>query len=186
VQEHEQGRALDALVFAFTADPVMRWLYPDAQQYLTHFPKFLDVYGGKAFTQKTAWHLGASSAVALWLPPRVDVDGDALVAMLTETVAPDLHEDAFSVLGQIDDAHPAFPLWYLAILRVDVAEQGKGLGGELMTHCLRIVDQDHQPAYLDSSNPRNVSFYERHGFEVTGESQAGACPPVTSMLRAAR
>lgn len=29
----------------------------------------------------------------------------------------------------------------------------------------------HLPAYLDSPNPRNVSFYERHGFVVTGEAR---------------
>ena len=55
-----------------------------------------------------------------------------------------------------------------------------------MKHCLTIVDEDHLPVYLDSPNPRNISFYERHGFEVTGQAQAGACPPVVSMLRAAR
>jgi hypothetical protein len=55
-----------------------------------------------------------------------------------------------------------------------------------MKHCLRVVDNDHLPAYLDSPNPRNVSFYERHGFVVTGEAQAGTCPPIVSMLRAAR
>jgi ribosomal protein S18 acetylase RimI-like enzyme len=186
VRENEQQRAFDALVMAFTADPVIRWLYPEAQQYLTHFPEFLAVYGGKAFAEKTAWRLGTFSAVAMWLPPRVDVDGDAFVAMLTETVAPKLHDDVFAVVEQMDDAHPPFPHWYLALLGVDVAEQGRGLGGELMKSCLRIVDQDHLPAYLDSSNPRNVSFYERHGFAVTGEAQAGACPPVISMLRAAR
>jgi predicted GNAT family N-acyltransferase len=55
-----------------------------------------------------------------------------------------------------------------------------------MKHCLTIVDEDLRPVYLDSPNPRNISFYERHGFEVTGEARAGACPPVVSMLRAAR
>lgn len=186
VRENGQHRALDTLVLAFTADPVIRWLYPEARQYLTHFPEFLAAFGGRAFAERTVWRLGAFSAVALWLPPRVDLDGDAIVAVLTETVAPEQHEDAFSVLGQMDDAHPRFPHWYLAWFGVDGAVQGRGFGGELMTHCLRIVDEDHLPAYLDSPNPRNVSFYERHGFEVTGRAQAGACPPVVSMLRPAR
>lgn len=186
VRENEQHRALDTLVMAFTADPVIRWLYPEARQYLTHFPEFLAAFGGKAFAEKTVWRLGAFSAVGLWLPPRVDLDGDAVVAVLTETVASEQHEDAFSVLGQMDDAHPRFPHWYLAWFGVDGAVQGRGFGSELMKHCLKIVDEDHLPAYLDSPNPRNISFYQRHGFEVTGEAQAGACPPVVSMLRAAR
>jgi hypothetical protein len=42
------------------------------------------------------------------------------------------------------------------------------------------------PAYLETPNPRNITFYQRHGFDAFGESQAGACPPVVSMLRGAR
>jgi hypothetical protein len=40
------------------------------------------------------------------------------------------------------------------------------------------------PVIRESPNPRNI--HERHGFEVTGASQAGACPPVYSMLRPPR
>ena len=186
VRETEQRIALDTLVVAFSADPVERWLYPEAYQYLTHFPAFLSAFGGKAFAEESVWRLGAYSGVALWLPPHVDLDGDGIVAVLTDTVAPEKHEDTFAVLGQMDDAHPKFPHWYLPWFGVDPAVQGRGLGGALMKHCLRVVDEDHLPAYLDFPNPRNISFYQRHGFVVTGEAQAGACPPVTAMLRAAR
>ncbi len=55
-----------------------------------------------------------------------------------------------------------------------------------MEHCLEIVDASHLPAYLETPNPRNLTFYERYGFEVTGTAQAGRCPPITFMLRAAR
>jgi hypothetical protein len=48
------------------------------------------------------------------------------------------------------------------------------------------VDAEGLPAYLESSNPRNISFYERHGFEVVGRIQAGKTPVVTPMLRRGR
>lgn len=186
VHQDERKRAFDTLVLAFAADPVIRWFYPEARDYLMHFPEFLAAFGGNAFAEGTVWRLGEFSAVALWLPPRADLDGDAIVAALTETVAPAKHVDTFSLLSQMDDAHPRFPHWYLAWFGVDRAMQGRGFGGEFMKHCLTIVDEDHLPVYLDSPNPRNISFYERHGFEVTGEARAGECPPVISMLRAAR
>ena len=186
VGEGEEQRALDTLVLAFTADPVIRWLYPQAWRYVTHFPEFLAAFGGKAFAARTVWRLGEFSGVALWLPPQVEPDGDAIVAVITASVAQEQHADCMSVLGQMDAAHPRFPHWYLAWFGVDAAVQGRGFGGDLMQHCLSVVDEDHLPAYLDSSNPRNISFYQRHGFEVTGEAQAGECPPVVSMLRAAR
>ncbi len=181
----EELNAIDVLVSAFVADPVIRWMYPDTSSYLTRFPAFLQAFGGKSFTSRTVWKLGDFDAVALWFPPHVEPDGDAVLAEVTHGVASDLHMDLFAVLGQMDAAHPKFPHWYLPWFGVDGAWQGKGIGSELMRNCLAFVDQDHLPAYLESPNPRNIPFYERHGFEVTGVSQDGACPPVYSMLRAA-
>jgi ribosomal protein S18 acetylase RimI-like enzyme len=186
LREGEEQSALDVLVTAFTADPVIRWLYPDASGYLIHFPAFLRAFGGKAFASQTVWQLGAFGAVAMWFPPHVEPDGAAVVAEATKSVASSQHTDFFAVLDQMDAGHPTFPHWYLPWFGVEGAQQSRGLGSELMRNCLRFVDDDHLHAYLESPNPRNIPFYERHGFAVTGVSQAGACPPVYSMLREPR
>lgn len=184
--ETEQARVFATLVLAFAADPVDRWLYPESQRYLSSFPKFLAAFGGRAFAEQTVWSLDAFSAVALWLPPGTEPDGDAITTTLAETVSPEQHDDMFAVLGQMEAAHPAYPHWYLPWFGVDAVLQGRGLGGQLMKPCLQIVDATHLPAYLETPNPRAISFYRRHGFEVTGQAQAGACPPITFMLRTAR
>jgi ribosomal protein S18 acetylase RimI-like enzyme len=155
-------------------------------QYLAHFPTFVAAFGGTAFAERTVWTLAEFAAVAVWIPPGVEPDAQAIVAALREYVSPTQHEDVFAVLEQMDEAHPTYPHWYLPWLGVDPARQGAGLGRLLLTRCLQIVDEHHLPAYLETPNPRTISFYQRHGFEVTTVAQAGACPPVTSMLRAAR
>ena len=184
VPKADQAEALATLVSAFTYDPVERWLYPESQQYFTHFPEFLKAFGGKAFDEQTVWGLGECSAVALWLPPGVEPDGDAIMNVLTTSVSPAQHGDLFSVLDQMAAAHPVYPHWYLPWFGVKEALQGKGLGGQLMEPCLNIVDASHLPAYLETPNPRTIPFYERHGFQVTGEARAGACPPLALMVRA--
>jgi|SRR5215212_1219142 len=186
LQEGDDQRAVDVLVSAFTADPVIRWMYPDSNGYLTHFPAFLRAFGGKAFVAGTVWRLGEFRAVALWFPPQEEPDGDAVVAEIANSVAANQQSDLLAVIEQMGSAHPTYPHWYLPWFGVEGGQQGQGLGGELMRNCLGFVDRDHLPAYLESPNPRNITFYERHGFEVVGISQAGACPPVHSMLRSAR
>ncbi len=184
VPKADQAEALATLVSAFTYDPVERWLYPESQQYFTHFPEFLKAFGGKAFDEQTVWGLGECSAVALWLPPGVEPDADAIMNVLTTSVSPAQHGHLFSVLDQMAAAHPVYAHWYLPWFGVKEALQGKGLGGQLMEPCLNVVDASHLPAYLETPNPRTIPFYERHGFQVTGGARAGGCPPLTFMVRA--
>ncbi len=186
VAQADQPRVIATLVSAFIADPVERWLYPQPLAYLTEFPAFVAAFGGQAFERETVWSLDDFAAVAIWLPPGVQADGDAIVTVLSESVSTDKHADTFSVLEQMDTAHPTDPHWYLPWLGVDAACQGVGLGADLLRQCLMRVDADHSRAFLETPNPRTVPFYERHGFRVTTVSQAGACPPMTSMLRPAQ
>jgi ribosomal protein S18 acetylase RimI-like enzyme len=180
-----QSSAVATLVSAFANDPVERWLWPDDEAYAAHFPGFVTALGGKAFEAQTAWHLGEFAAVALWIAPGIEPDGDLIVSVISETVSADKHDDTFAALEEMDATHPKYPHWYLPWFGVDGARQGHGLGSQLMTQCLAVVDASHLPAYLETPNPRNISFYERHGFEVTGEVRAGSCPPLAFMLRPA-
>jgi ribosomal protein S18 acetylase RimI-like enzyme len=186
VRDAERGRALSCLVTAFSSDPVLRWLYPEPAEYLRHYPEFVEAFGGVAFVNESVWRLGNFTAIAMWMAPGVELDGDAIVAKFESSVDASKLDDVMAVIEQMDAAHPTEPHWYLPWFGVDCTNQGEGLGSALMAPCLEIVDRDHVPAYLDSTNPRNLSFYERHGFQVTGEAKAGACPPLISMYRDAR
>jgi ribosomal protein S18 acetylase RimI-like enzyme len=186
VPETERASAIATLVVAFAADPIFRWLWPEPGEYLTHFPALAEAFGGAAFGEGTAWRLGDFHGAALWMAPGVEPDGDATVAKLESSISPDLLADAMGLVERMDELHPSFEHWYLPWIGVDVAYQGQGLGSALMRPCLGVVDQDHLPAYLDSTNPRNIPFYERHGFTVINESRSGSSPPMIGMLRDAR
>jgi ribosomal protein S18 acetylase RimI-like enzyme len=183
---NDREKAIATLVSAFISDPVERWLFPGPLDYLTHFPAFVAAFGGRAFERESVWKVNDFAAVAMWMAPGDLPDGDAIISALQGAIPADKHADTFSVLEQMDAAHPAYPHWYLPWLGVDPAHQGVGMGSHLLQQCLRRVDADHCAAFLETPNPRTVSLYERHGFRVTNVSQAGTCPPVTSMLRAAQ
>jgi predicted N-acetyltransferase YhbS len=52
---------------------------------------------------------------------------------------------------------------------------------------LERCDAEHAPAFLESSNPVNVPYYERFGFEAIGELAIPRGGPVmTPMWRQAR
>jgi ribosomal protein S18 acetylase RimI-like enzyme len=188
VEDDSESRAgaIAALTLAFVRDPIMRWFYPEAQAYLKHFPGFARAFGGAAFASGTAWIADDDGGASLWLPPDVHADGEAIGGHAFSTVRDAERETLESIFGQLDAHHPKEPHWYLAMIGVDAAHQGKGLGALLLQVALERCDQDGVIAYLESSNPANISLYRRHGFEVVGEIRVGDCPPAFPMLRPAR
>lgn len=175
-----------AMVLAFSADPPARWIYPDPSQYLIHYPNFVKAFGGQAFAHQSAYYLEGYAGAALWLPPAVHPDEDALIALLRRTVAAPVLPDILAVLEQMSRYHPSEPHGYLSLLGVDPLHQNQGYGSALLRHALISCDHDHTPAYLESSNPRNIPLYERHGFELLGAIQVGTSPPLFPMLRRPR
>ncbi len=68
------------------------------------------------------------------------------------------------------------------VVRADA--QSRGAGTALLEPVLARCDRDGAVAFLDSSNARNVAFYERLGFGVVAETRLPAGGPVMrSMLR---
>ena len=182
----DERRAIDTIVLAFGADPTARWTWPDAHQYLTAMPEVVRAFAGRAFQFETAYATAAYTGAALWLGPGVTPDEEALGEILHRTVSTPHLADVFQVFEQMAGYHPHEPHWYLPMIGVDPAHQGKGHGDALMRHALERCDRDGLSAYLESTNPRNISLYRRHGFEALGTIQVGSSPPVVPMLRPRR
>jgi GNAT superfamily N-acetyltransferase len=143
-------------------------------------------FAGGSFEHDTAYVSADFCGTALWLPPGVHPNGEALERVFRDTAEPEHLDDLLGTFEKMEQWHPEEPHWYLPIIGVEPNAQGKGLGAELMRHALVRCDQERALAYLESSNPRNISLYLRHGFEVMGEIRVGAGPLVTPMLRRPR
>ena len=167
--------------------------WPDPERYLTFFPKVLGFYGGGAFDHGTAYRTADFAASAMWLPPgvvhKVPI-GPTKVWLLLRL----LMVSGKGVIKRVEQAqavmarhHPDRPHYYLQSIGVRQDSQGLGLGSALLKHTTALCDRNQMPAYLESSSPRNVPLYERHGFEVTGEEAIGdGGPPLSFMWREPR
>ncbi len=181
VEQADQAAAVIALAFA--ADPVVRWTYPDPDAYLRDWPLVVRAFGGEALRHGTGYYAEGFTGAALWLPPGVHPDEEQLDDALRATVAAERLSAIFAMFEQMAAYHPPGPHWYLPLIGVDPAYQGKGIGAALLRPALEEADRERLPAYLESTNPRNLSLYRRHGFEVVGTIQVPGAPPLFPMVR---
>ena len=179
----DQNRVAAAMTLAFASDPVARWIFSDSHQYISAFMPFVSLFGGKAFDHDSAFVIGEFSGVALWLPPGTEPDDEPMMELFEQNIPEPKLGAIFSLFEQMASFHPHEPHWYLPLIGVEPIFQGQGYGSELMRHALVACDRDQKLAYLESTNPANLSLYKRHGFDELGEIRAEDSPPMYPMLR---
>ena len=175
----------------FEDDPVRSWVFRDPGRVEKLTAMFTFLLGEEFIPPGTTW--ATDGAAAAWRPPtEAEPDDEHIDRFLAAMgAAPTTGEDfgRLAVLGEaISALHPTEPHWYLGVVATLPERRAQGLGSALLTASLAVVDESHRPAYLESSNPRNISLYERHGFEVTGRIDIDAADGVfmTPMWRPAR
>jgi ribosomal protein S18 acetylase RimI-like enzyme len=71
--------------------------------------------------------------------------------------------------GYMRKKHLRRPHYYLFMIGVDPAEQGKGHGGLLLRRLNELADSARIECYLETDRQENVALYERFGYQVTTE-----------------
>lgn len=183
IPPHREANAIATLTLAFAADPANRWCWPATGDFLAAFPGFVRALGGRAFRSESGFEVAEGAGVALWLPPGVEPDEAELIDIIQRTVHASRQSDLFEVIQQMGQYHPQRPHWYLPFVGVEPLQQNRGLGATVLWPILQRCDRERLPAYLESTNPRNIPFYERLGFERVGIIRAGTSPDIVPMLR---
>lgn len=179
----DRDRSIKTLTLAFSADPFVRFCYPNSASYLAHFPNFAEAFGGKAFTCGSAYHSGEYLGTALWLPPGTLPDERDVSEHFERTLDPSTTKSAFAILNQMGAYQPKEPHWYLSLIGVDIRHQGQGIGSKLLKPMIDKFDREECLAYLESTTAANIPLYERFGFNLVGRVEFGDCPPLFPMIR---
>jgi predicted N-acetyltransferase YhbS len=184
---HDDAPALDdVLANAFFDDPVSHWMLPNAERRKAHLRLGMGHVLREVYLPKQgAWATDALDGVAMWGKP-----GDPKPSTLHElrglpTFARTFGRHlprALRAFGSVEKRRPSEPHWFLDILAVRPDRQGQGVGSSLLTHALAEADRAGVPAFLGTSNQRDLALYERFGFVVSEEFDTGPVH-VWAMLR---
>jgi GNAT superfamily N-acetyltransferase len=188
VENTEYRELARVMARAFETDPMPVHLFPDPARRLSDIERIFEIFlRGIYLPHQECYTIGDLQGGALWLPPgkyptsvwqqlKLLPDFIGLFGLRTPRV--------FRDIDRMEKMHPKkTPHWYLAFVGVEPSEQGRGLGSALLRPVRDRCDAEGVPAYLESSNERNLPLYERHGFRVMSEADIPGGPHFWGMWR---
>jgi GNAT superfamily N-acetyltransferase len=172
----------ESLARAFEDDPHFSWIVRGGQSRLARLQAAFEVFTRRIwFPQDAGYTHERLIGAALWMPPGTWHVSVGTQLRLTPDTVRVLRGDSWRLiraLNFIERKHPRSPShWYLPIIGVTPAWQGRGFGAALLRPMLERCDAERTPAYLEASTPRNRALYERHGFTVVEECRYASDGP---------
>ena len=178
----------ETITLAFHDDPVWSWAFPDSDARPAQFRRWWPLFVDSAVPHGWTWMAPHAETIAMWTPPgRPELTDEAehrIPSLLGELLG-DRAPVVLEGLLRFEAAHPRDePHYYLGFVATHDDHRGKGIGEQLLAQNLELIDAEHMPAYLESSNPKNLARYERLGFRARAEFAVGdGGPVVTTMWR---
>jgi GNAT superfamily N-acetyltransferase len=160
---------VERLCEAYADDPFFRWMVPNEESWPAFAHDYFGLLEPRALRAEQTLVAGECDAVAIWTPPgfRLLEAGDLM--RLQRLLAEHLGDRTSLGLAGLLAArgHEPEPEHVtLVLLAVRAGLQGLGIGGDLLEPTLQRLDEAGLGAYLVSTNPRNLGFYARAGFEL--------------------
>jgi GNAT superfamily N-acetyltransferase len=156
----------DITVGGFLADPVMRWVMPDDATRAEIMQLAFFGLARSYLAEHCLLQIAGDGCITMWRAPTYVATHPAESSdEPADSPFPPEVGERFRILGELMAiAHPQERHWYLNVISTLPARQGQGLGAQALAPVLARADAEGVPAYLESSNPRNMTLYRRHGF----------------------
>ena len=184
VDPSELGTVARVLAEAFFDDPVLIWAMPkaatrlaDATAFFTFYLRRMRPHRWEVFATLDRSAVAIMSSVCQASPEHREGSRDMPSLVRTTSSAGDYFR-------WIETFHPPFDHRYLEFIGISPTHRSKGQGSVLLNGLLEMSAREGLPVWSWSSNPRNLSFYRRLGFDVgTDLRRDTETPAVTPLLR---
>jgi GNAT superfamily N-acetyltransferase len=164
-------RVVEIWVDAFASDPYLRWVARSDEAWAGFGPEWMTFISDLCFERGHTF-VGDSVAIA-WIPPDLSLIGPGDVergrAVIARHAGETRASEALTTIMAAREHAMEAPHWTLQYVGVRASATGRGVGAAAISPMLSTIDRDGLPCGLTSSNPRNVPFYERHGFHVRAD-----------------
>jgi GNAT superfamily N-acetyltransferase len=175
------------IAVAFFTDPVWSFVFPDDSRRLGQLHRWWGFYVDQGLQHNWVRVTEGCESAAVWFPPgvpEVPPEDEQLVLDLLRDLVGDDYDRVMKCVDCFDESHPAGDEhFYLSLVGTHDDYRGSGFGMALLRENVALIDDEGQPAYLESSNPSNHPRYASLGFEPIGEFTLPGGPSVQQMWR---
>lgn len=167
------GAATQLLAESLLVEPGYRHIVPDEAERRLLMRHMIGSMLATARREGKVWAATENNVLlgaGIWLKPGAYPPGrwDTVRSWPHQLGLMSLGREKLRLLNQMEantrQYFPATPCWYLEILGIDPATQGRGIGSGLLAYMLAEIGP--YACYLETATPANLRFYERAGFHI--------------------
>ncbi len=180
------------LAQSFQEDPLFIYFFPNEADRQTMLPHLFNLPIRHAILRGEVYVSSKFEGVAVWLPsedaemsPWRMLTSGGLPLMLKMGMRNMAKMMRYSdYISAVQKRQASMKHWYLELIGVDPAFQGKGFASVLLKPMFTRFDSMQLPCYLETLSQKDVSIYQHYGFETVEEGTIpGTEIPIWAMLR---
>lgn len=178
---------------AFMDDPLFNYMIRGGARHEAMLETFFhEILAARDIPQGEVWMSADASACVCWLSPDARRSPGGLVQKLRwlpffiRVYGLANFGRSMAILEAMEKNHPPGHHFYLSFIAVSPKYFGMGLGSRLLKATFKQIDAAGFGAYVESSNPKNATFYERAGFVAQKNIAPAGAPSLIAMWREAK
>jgi ribosomal protein S18 acetylase RimI-like enzyme len=160
------------LTQGFIDDPSFAFIFGENANKFQALNAFFELFATDAMQRGEIIIAPEEQGACIWYPAEVEIFNEQFEQMLAEIISTTSHFCGMEsgkrfeeLIQQVGASEPEVPHCEVFFIALKPESRGKGIGESLLKPVLNYADTKKNGCYLVSSNSRNISFYERYGFQ---------------------
>lgn len=178
------------LTQGFIDDPSFTFIFGENANKFPALNAFFELFATDAMERGEIIIAPEEQGACIWYPAEVEIFNQQFERILAEIISTVSHFcDSESgkrfekLIQKVGVSEPKVRHCEVLFIALKPEARGKGIGESLLKPVLNYADAKKFGCYLVSSNSRNISFYERYGFQQFCPIQISDCYSMTGMWR---
>lgn len=178
------------LAESFIDDPSFSFIFGDIHQKVGVLNAFFEMFVADAMQRGKIVIAPDEQGACIWYQAEVEIFNEQfeeivskIINILSELAGKESGKRFESLIEKVGKSEPTQRHCEVFFIGLKPSARGKGIGKSLIKPVLDYADTNQVDCYLVSSSPRNISFYERHGFQKYCPIEISSSYSMTGMWR---